>query len=91
MNNVAKLGGEFEIAGMKLDGSLESASRLIEAGASSLVATDTGEVKVALNGMALNFENGTDEFSDGVDSGIKALAKAQIKMLDGLISMLEAI
>jgi hypothetical protein len=77
MNNIAKLGGSFKVAGVELDGSLEAAAELIEKGAASLVASsDTGELKVALSGMALNFENGTADFSSGIDDGIKALAES---------------
>lgn len=91
MNNIAALGGNIEFAGETLDGSLEAASKLIEKGASSLVATDTGEIKVALSGMALNFESGADAFSDDVTKGIKAMAQSQVKMLDGMIQLLETV
>jgi len=53
MNNLAALGGPIEFAGQTLDGSLEAASALIEKGAASLVATNTGDIKVALSGMSL--------------------------------------
>ena len=91
MNNIAALGGNIEFAGEELDGSLEAASKLIQKGAESLVVTDTGEVKVALSGMSLDFAAGADAFSSNVTEGIQALAKSQSKMLDGLIKLLEAV
>ena len=91
MNNIAKLGGPIQFAGETLDGSLEAASKLIQKGADSLVATDTGEIKVALSGMSLNFEAGADAFSGGVTEGIQTLAKSQVDMLDGMIQLLETV
>jgi len=91
MNNIAALGGDIEFAGMKLDGSLEAASALIQKGADSLVATSTGDIKVALSGMSIDFESGADAFSGGVTEGIQALAKSQVEMLDGMIQLLETV
>lgn len=91
MNNIAKLGGEFEVAGVTLDGSLERAAELIDKGAQSLVSTDSNEIKVALNGMALDFTNGTADFKDGVTKGIQELANSQVEMLDGIIKFLETV
>ena len=91
MNNIAKLGGDIEFAGVTLDGSLERASELIQKGADSLVVTDAGEVKVALQGISVDFETGADVFSGNVTEGIQAMAKSQVKMLDGMIQLLETI
>ena len=91
MNNIAALGGDIVFAGETLDGSLEAASNLIEKGAKSLVVTDTGEVKVALSGMSLNFEEGADAFSSNVTEGIQKMAKSQSDMLGGLIKVLELV
>jgi len=91
MNNIAALGGEFEVAGIKLDGSMEAAAKLIEKGASALVTTNTGEIKVALGDIGIDFKAGTGEMSKGIDAGVKAMAKSQVEMLDGLIAMLELI
>ena len=92
MNNLAKISGQkFVLAGTTLDGSMEAASELIEKGAASLQAVDTGELKVNLKDVGLDILGGANSLSDGVDAGIHALAESQIKMLDGLISLLEAI
>ena len=91
MNNIAALGGDIEFAGHTLDGSLEAAAALIQKGADSLVVTDTGEIKVALSKISVDFESGADAFSGNVTEGIQALAKSQSKMLDGLIKLLEAV
>ena len=91
MNNIAALGGEFEVAGVKLDGSLEAAAELIQKGANALTSTDTGEIKVSLGDIGVNFKAGSGDMSNGIDAGLKAMAQSQIDMLDGLIQMLEAI
>jgi len=91
MNNLASESHKITFAGQELDGSLEAAAKLIEKGAASLVATNTGEIKVALSGMELDFEAGADAFSSGVTQGIQSLAKSQVKMLDGMIQLLETV
>lgn len=91
MNNIAALGGPIKFAGQELDGSLEAAAALIQKGADSLVATSTGEIKVALSGMSLDFEEGADAFSGNVTEGIQAMAESQVSMLDGMIQLLETV
>jgi len=48
-------------------------------------------MKVNLNKLGANFEGGAEGMAKGVDAGIKAMAKDQIKMLDGLIQLLETV
>ena len=98
MNNIAGIskktitfGRDIEGNAFKLDGSLEAASALIQKGADSLVATSTGDIKVALSGMSIDFESGADAFSGGVTEGIQALAQSQVEMLDGMIQLLETV
>ena len=98
MNNIAGIskqtitfGRDIEGNAFELDGSLEAASALIQKGADSLVATSTGDIKVALSGMSIDFESGADAFSGGVTEGIQALAQSQVEMLDGMIQLLETV
>lgn len=91
MGNLAALGAPIELAGIKLDGSMEKTAQLIQKGAEALTSVDTGELKVDLGKIGLDILGGANSLSDGVDDGIHRLAKAQIKMLDGAIAMLEAI
>ena len=91
MNNIAALGGPIEIAGERLDGSLESAANLIQQGADALTAVDTGEIKVDLSRIGTGIASSAEMMNDGVTAGIKAMADSQVEMLDGLIAMLELI
>ena len=91
MNNIAALGGEFEVAGIKLNGSMEAASKLIQKGAEALIATKTGKLQVAMGDIGVEFKKGAGGMKQGIDDGIKAMAQSQIDMLDGMIQMLETI
>lgn len=91
LGNLAALGAPIELAGVRLDGSLEKTSELIQKGADSLTAVDTGELKVNIGKIGLDVLGGANELSDGVDAGIQAMARSQIDMLDGIIAMLEAV
>lgn len=91
MNNIAALGGEFEVAGVKLNGSMKAAAELIQKGANALVATKTGDLKVAMGDIGVEFKAGAGGMKQGIDDGIKAMAQSQIDMLDGMIQMLETI
>lgn len=93
MNRMAgKVGSDFEFAGVKLDGSLEAAAALINKGIDALTLdTSTGELKVSLGKMSVGFEAGAEAMGANVEDGIEAIADAEIKMLDGMISVLETI
>lgn len=91
MNNLAALGDDIEVAGVKLDGSLEAAAKLIEKGASALTVDSAGNVKVALGDIGVDFKAGAGDMSKGIDAGIKEMAQSQVQMLDGLIALLEVI
>jgi len=54
LNNLAGLSGEIEFLGMKLDGSLETASALIEKGMSTLTNIDGEGDKINLSKFGLN-------------------------------------
>lgn len=98
MNNIAGISGQTITIGkdiegnaLILDGSLERASAAIQAGCDSLTSVDTGDLKVNLGAIGLNIESGSEAMLDSVTSGIQAASKSQVKMLDGLIAMLEII
>ena len=91
MNRVAALGEPIKLGALTLDGSLEAASNAIQAGCDSLTAIDTGEIKVNLGSIGIGIKSGAEAMQDSVTSGIQAAAKSQVKMLDGLIAMLEII
>jgi hypothetical protein len=92
MGNMAKVTGkEFELAGITIDGSLENTAALIEKGASALTVDSTGNLKVALGDIGIDFEAGAGQMSSGIETGIQEMARSQVDMLDGLIALLELI
>ena len=91
MNNIAALGGEIWVGAYKLDGSLQSAAKLIEDGARALTAVDSGEMLVNLPEIGIDFAEASVSMGAGIDEGIHALAESQVSMLDGLIQLLETI
>ena len=91
LNNMAGMGADIELAGIKLDGSLETASALIQKGAESLTTVDTGDMKVNLAGIGLSLSSGGSSLEKGITSGVESIANAQVEALDGVIAMLELI
>lgn len=91
LNNMAAISGEIEFLGMKLDGSLETASKLIEEGYSHITNIDGEGAAINLTQWGVDFASGAEGMAKGVDKGIKQMAQSQIKMLDGLIQMLETV
>ena len=91
MSDGMVLGKDIEGNAIKLDGSLESASALIQKGASALTVDAAGNIKVALGDIGIKFKAGAGEMSTNIDAGIDLMADSQISMLDGMIALLEAI
>lgn len=91
-NNIATKDAPIILSdSIKLDGTLQAASKAIQAGASSLTNVDTGELKVNLTNVGIDIKSGASVLSSGVTEGIQSVAKAQMNALDGLIQMLELI
>lgn len=76
-------GQDFSIGGM-------NAAALIQKGFSSLSNVDGEGVKIAMEGVGIDFANAATDMGLNFDDGIKEMAKSQIKMLDAAIRMLEA-
>jgi len=92
MNNMAAVSGQtLSFMGQTLSGKAEDAAALIEAGMSALKNVDGEGVKIALGSLGVDFATGAADMTGDFDTGIKAMAKSQIKMLDAAINMLEAI
>lgn len=91
MNNLAAMSGEIEFLGYKLDGSLESASKLINAGLSAISNVDGEGAKINLTNFGIDFSTGAAGMGTNIHEGIQQMAKSQIEMLDGLIQFLEAV
>lgn len=91
MNNMAQVSGQtLSFMGHTLSGNAEDAAALIEAGMSALTNIDGDGVKIALGNLGVDFATGAADMSGDFDTGVKAMAKSQIKMLDAAIRMLEA-
>ena len=84
-------GNQFEIAGITLDGSLEKTAALIQKGADSLTAVDSGELLVSLPKMGVDFASAAGGLGANIDDGIHEIAQAEVDMLDGIIRVLEMI
>ena len=92
MNNMAAVSGNtLFFMGQTLSGKAEDAAALIEAGMSALKNVDGEGVKIALGSLGTDFATGAADMAGDFDTGIKEMAKSQIKMLDAAIRMLEAI
>ena len=72
------IGTDIHGKAIKLDGSMESAAALIEAGANALTADSTGNIKVALGDIGIDFKAGSDALSNGIDYGLHEMAKSQV-------------
>ena len=92
MNNlIALTGNELVLAGVTLDGSAESAAALIRKGMSSLTNIDGKGVKVNLQNLSIDFVSGAEGAKNNFHSGVQALAKSQVEMLDAAIKVLEIV
>ena len=91
-NDMAKqMGTSINFMGMELDGSMESASKLIQKGFSSLANVDGEGAKISLERWGNSFEDGAKGMQKGVKAGVRAMAKSQIEMLDAMIAQLELV
>lgn len=88
-NLVSMSGQSINLWGMQIDGSAETAANLIEKGFGALSNIDGEGVKIDLTRLGVNFSKGADGMADGFTTGIKALAKSQIALIDAEIAMLE--
>ena len=92
MSNLATISGnELEFMGMKIDGSAEKTAALIEKGMDYLTNIDGEGVKLNMKQFATDMQVGASDMGEGFDDAIKSMAKSQIKMLDGMIQLLETI
>jgi len=70
MNNIAALGGPIKLGALELDGSLEAASKAIQAGCDALTTVDTGDLKVNLGSIGIDIQSGAEAMSQSVTNGI---------------------
>jgi len=77
MGNIAKKSGvPIKLGSEMFVEDAESASRLIEKGAKFLTVASDGSIKVDLSQFGIDFETGAADMKDGVNAGIKAMAKS---------------
>ena len=92
MGNIAqKSGTEINLGAGQFVADAESAADLIRQGAAALSIAADGSIKVDLSKIGTNFMTSADGMADGIDEGIKEIAKSQIKMLDGMIQLMETV
>lgn len=91
MGTALKIGTDIHGDAIELNGDLESAAELIEKGAQALTADSSGNIKVSLGDIGIDFEAGAGDFSSSITSGIQTMAKSQVDMLDSLIALLETV
>jgi len=87
----ANMGSSITFMGMELDGSMESASKLIQKGFQSLSNVDGDGAKISLERFGNSFADGAAGMQKGIKGGIRDMAKSQIEMLDAMIAFLETI
>lgn len=90
-NLVQMSNGRFEWMGMTSENAIERMGTLIEAGFGSIKNIDAKGAKISMEGLAKNLQEGAINMSNGIDIGVKEMARGQIAMLDAAIQMLEAI
>ena len=77
-------GQEFEVSGM-------DASQLIQAGLNAMENIDGEGARINIEGLGINFANGTESLKGQFNDGIANLAESQIEMIDAQIQLLETI
>lgn len=91
MNNMASVGNEIEIYGVKLDGSLEKGAELIQKGFDAMTAVEGSGAQIDLKQMGVDFKTGVAGMSTELDKGLTEMAKEQIEWLDGMIAFLQTV
>ena len=92
MNHMAQVSGKnLVFMGQTLDGSAESASKLIQKGMLALTNVDGKGAQVSLKKMGASFAKGAKDMQKGYYEGIQSIAESQIALIDAAIAMLETI
>lgn len=92
MNNLARISGDdIEFMGHTLSGKLSDASDLIIQGFDHIKNIDGEGAAIDFKGFTGSLEKGAADMAKDIDKGIKAMAKSQIKLLDGMIAFLETV
>jgi hypothetical protein len=92
INNAAGMAGEaVNFFGYTLSGSLEEADAAIQGAINALGSDTTGAYGVMLSEFGEGLESGVDSYASSADTALHLMAKVQMKVLDALIQMFEAI
>jgi len=92
MNDLASLTGKtLNFMGVTLDGSAETIDNAVNRAIDALGSDTTGSYGVMLSKFGDGLTAGVDSYADSADSAIRTMAKSQVKILDALIQMFEAI
>ena len=90
-NLAAATGTSIEFMGQSINGDLESAANLIDAGFQSLSNVDGKGVQIDMGKLATNLQTGATNMGEGFDDAIHQMAESQVHMLDGMIKLMETI
>ena len=87
----SNMGSSITFMGMELDGSMESASKLIQKGFDSLSNVDGDGAKISMKKMGADIYDGAGDMQKNVKKGVREMAKSQIEFLNAQIAMLELV
>ena len=86
------LGESIDFFGYSLDGKIDNLDNLITHAANSLGSSlDGSQFGVKLSKFGDDLTSGMSDYANSADTALHTMAKAQIKVLDGLIAMFEVI
>ena len=92
INDVAKMTGmSLDFLGFTLDGSIDAVDAIIRHGIDKLGTDADMDFGVMFSDWGEGLEMGSQEFANGANNAIHAMALSQIKILDSLIAMFQAI
>lgn len=92
MSDTAKITGKsVSFFGTEVGGSLDSLSSLLQKGFGAINNIDTEGPMVNLKAFGANFKTGASEMKKDYITGVKEMAKGQIKVLDAMIAQLELV
>ena len=91
ISEIVNTSEDLEFAGQQFNTRTEMFNKLMIEGQESLTMVSGEGVKVSLKNLGSDFKFGVDEMSTEIESGIKAFAAEQVKVLDAEIQFLEGI
>jgi len=76
LGEIAKLTGSFTVAGVEIDGNLQKTAELVNKGFDALKFSSSGDLKVDISNIGIDFASGAEGLQGNVEDGIKAIAQS---------------